>query len=299
MLHVFLADTQSGVNRTEWTARYTPAGLRYAPIAVGDTVSNSLHLPPMGPPAAINAAAHRDFAAGMSEIRSDVQPDDAVRLMEQAVAKDPASAVAYAGLAEAPAFKSRNSHDSAWLDKARESVRQAELRHPDLPEVHVISGWMGLQVTTKQPRRISSGQSRFNPAMPMPGAVRARHTRRLLRFSASRISTCTAPGPMARVRRHFALWRERGPVHTDSGKYISGHLPGTSIALNRIITEQCNYRGPKCEVPRRIGRARLSFSGKPPLPGSTISIQLISTAPTSRTNSFVKRSIRIRTIWLS
>ena len=142
VLHVFLADTQSGVNTTEWTTRYTPAELRYAPVAVGDTVTNSLHLPPMGPRATINAAAQRDYAVGMSEIRSDVRPDDAIHLMENAVAGDTDSALAYAGLAEAQAFKSRSSHDPVWQDKARESVRQAELRHPDLPEVHMISGWM-------------------------------------------------------------------------------------------------------------------------------------------------------------
>lgn len=147
ILRVYLTETQSGINKKEWTARYRPAELRYAPAALAGMVTNSLDLPrpvtrDRAPDAEVNAAARQDYWAGMSYVRDDIQPSDAVHYLERAVSADPDSALVFAGLAEAEAFQGRVSGDQVWSEKARESVRKAELRDPDLPAVHLISGWM-------------------------------------------------------------------------------------------------------------------------------------------------------------
>lgn len=143
VLHVYLTDTESGVNKKEWTVQYKPAELRYAPVALAGMVTNSLNLPPLMTSATvINAAARQDYTTALSYMKGDIRPDDDIHLMKRVVMADPASALGYAGLAEAQSFKSRVSGDPVWTEKARESVRQAELRDPDLPEVHMIAGWL-------------------------------------------------------------------------------------------------------------------------------------------------------------
>lgn len=142
VLHVYLTDAQTGANKMEWKADYTPASLRYAPVALAGMVTNALGVPPIGRSAGLNPAAGPDYAAGLRMVQADGQPEEAVRLLKRVVGADPDSPLAYAGLAEAQAFQARIRHDAAAQESARESVRQAELRNPDLPEVHMISGWL-------------------------------------------------------------------------------------------------------------------------------------------------------------
>jgi tetratricopeptide (TPR) repeat protein len=142
ILHVYLTDTRSGVDMKEWTLEYSPAQLRYAPAAVAGIVTSALHLPPVETKATVNAAARQDYLTGLSYVQDDIRPDDAVQLLEQAVAADPDSPLTYAALAEAQWIKSVDTGEAEWKEKALESVRQAELRDPDLPEVHMISGWL-------------------------------------------------------------------------------------------------------------------------------------------------------------
>ncbi len=147
VLRIYLTERQSGINKKEWIAHYRPAELRYAPVALAGVISESLDLPHLvtqGSTASsrVNAISRNDYWVGMFYVNGDVQPDKAVRYLERAVGADPDSALAYAGLAEAQVFQGRTSGNPVWTEKARESVRQAELRDPDLPEVHLISGWM-------------------------------------------------------------------------------------------------------------------------------------------------------------
>ena len=60
--------------------------------------------------------------------------------MSSAVASDPSSPLAYAGLAEAQWAKYHDNNDQKWLVQAAVSVRLAEYRNPDLAEVHRIDG---------------------------------------------------------------------------------------------------------------------------------------------------------------
>jgi tetratricopeptide (TPR) repeat protein len=142
ILHVYLTNTTSGVDMKEWTLRYSPAQLRYTPMALTGIVTSSLRLPPVQTKATVNAAAHQDYLTGLSYVQDNIRPEDAIQVLERAVAADPDSPLTYAALAEAEWIKSFNTGEVEWKTKALESVRQAELRDPDLPEVHMISGWL-------------------------------------------------------------------------------------------------------------------------------------------------------------
>jgi len=142
ILNVHLTDTLSGVDKRDWKVRYRPAELRYAPIALAGFVTGTLELPPLLMNATVNAAARQDYLTGLSYVRDNIRLDEAVTLMEHAVAADPDSPLTYAGLAEAQWARSRGTGDKALREQARESLREAQIRNPDLAEVHLISGWI-------------------------------------------------------------------------------------------------------------------------------------------------------------
>jgi tetratricopeptide (TPR) repeat protein len=142
VLHVYITDTVSGANKLERTMEYRPAELRYAPVAIAGLVTSTFGLPPLVAGATVKAAVARDYSDGVSYVNGDTRPEDAIRLLERVVLADPDSALGYAGLAEAESLQFRRSGDAAWTEKAKEATRQAELRNPDLPEVHMIAGWL-------------------------------------------------------------------------------------------------------------------------------------------------------------
>ncbi len=139
IVHVYLTDVRSGVNVTEWSAEYQSWQMRYAPTALAGVVTGTLHLP-LTEAATVNAAARKDYLAGLSAVRRNSGVDEALGYFKQAVAADCDSPLAYAGLAEAQWFKYNLTGDNCWLDRTTESVRQAEIRNPDLAQVHSIAG---------------------------------------------------------------------------------------------------------------------------------------------------------------
>jgi tetratricopeptide (TPR) repeat protein/TolB-like protein len=140
ILSVHLTDTTSGVDVSDEKVRYRPAELHYAPVALAGFVTNTLGLPPLVAKATVNAAAGDDYRAGLSYVRDNIRLDEAVILLERAVAADPDSALTYAGLAEAQLARYRATGNKSWLEKAQGSVIEAQIRNPDLAEVHLISG---------------------------------------------------------------------------------------------------------------------------------------------------------------
>jgi tetratricopeptide (TPR) repeat protein/TolB-like protein len=138
-VHAFLTDTRNRVNAREWTAVYAPGQEKYVPVALAGMVTGTLRIPPL-PIAAVNAAARPDYANGISAVRKDTAIDSALASLERAATADPDSPLTYAGLAEAQWFKYFLSKDENWLQRARESARQAELRNPDLAPVLRILG---------------------------------------------------------------------------------------------------------------------------------------------------------------
>ena len=105
-------------------------------------MTGTLELPPLLTNATVDAAARQDYLTGLSYVRDNIRLDEAVTLMEHAVAADPDSPLTYAGLAEAQWARSRGTGDKALREQARESLREAQIRNPDLAEVHLIFGWI-------------------------------------------------------------------------------------------------------------------------------------------------------------
>jgi tetratricopeptide (TPR) repeat protein len=140
ILNVHLTDASSGLDVKDEKVRYRPAELRYAPAALAGFVTSALGLPPLVAKGTVNAAALEDYRTGLSYVRDNIRLDEAVTLLERAVASDPDSALTYAGLAEAQMARARATGEPALRDQARESLREAQLRNPDLAEVHLTSG---------------------------------------------------------------------------------------------------------------------------------------------------------------
>jgi serine/threonine protein kinase/tetratricopeptide (TPR) repeat protein len=139
-VHAYLTDVRSGSDVGEWTAEYKPAEMRHAPTALAGLVTGTLHLPPPSDGATVNAAARQDYLAGLAALGRDNTVAEARRLLGRAVTADPDSALTWAGLAEAQRLTNGTTGDKEWLDQAAESVREAEKRNPDLPQVHSIEG---------------------------------------------------------------------------------------------------------------------------------------------------------------
>ncbi len=142
VLHAYLTDARSrnakGINVKDWQAEYAPREIRYGPVALAGVVTSTFRLPALA--ASVNATARQDYLAGVAYTRRDSGIDMALPLLERAVAADPDSPLTFAALAEAQWFKYYATKDQDWLDRFTESVRQAELRNPDLAEVHRVAG---------------------------------------------------------------------------------------------------------------------------------------------------------------
>ena len=139
-LHAYLTELRSGADLREWTAVYKPTEMRYVPSALAGLVTEALHLPPSNSGASVNATALNDYSAGLKALRRDKTVDEALQRFERAAKKDPESALPLAGLAEAQWIKFTATADRKWLAAVAESVREAQLRNPDLAQVHRVAG---------------------------------------------------------------------------------------------------------------------------------------------------------------
>ena len=140
VLHAYLSDARSGVTTKEWNAEYAAGETRFAGTALASFLAETLRLPPLVAHPTVNAQARQDYAQGLANLRFDSGVDAALAAMQKAVAEDPDSALTHAGLAEAQWRKYFITNETVWLEQTKESVRRAELRNPDLAEVHRIAG---------------------------------------------------------------------------------------------------------------------------------------------------------------
>jgi eukaryotic-like serine/threonine-protein kinase len=142
LVYAVLTDARSGVNIKAWTAAYNPEEVRrYAPLALAGMVSGALHLPPLAEPS-VNSAASKDYEQGVRDIRQNSTLDAALRALQRAVAEDPSSPFTYGALAEAQCLEYFWSDERTWLDSAKNSLREAEIRDPDLPAAHRVEGYL-------------------------------------------------------------------------------------------------------------------------------------------------------------
>ena len=140
IVHGYLTDARTQVNTKEWRAAYALGEARYVPVALAGVVTGAFRLPLLAAAPPVNAAARQDYLSGLIYVRRDTGIDQAIVSMERAVGADPDSPLTHAGLAEAEWFKYYLTNDQAFLDRAAQSVQQAERRNPDLPQVHRIAG---------------------------------------------------------------------------------------------------------------------------------------------------------------
>jgi tetratricopeptide (TPR) repeat protein len=142
VLHAALTDARSAVKMKDWRVEYASGDVKYASMALAGFVTGTLRLPPLANTATVNAAAKQDYWAGLWYIRQNSTLDAALPLLERAIAADPDSPLPYAALAEAEGLEHYLTKDQVWLDRTRESVRQAEGRNPDVGPVHRVEGYL-------------------------------------------------------------------------------------------------------------------------------------------------------------
>jgi tetratricopeptide (TPR) repeat protein/TolB-like protein len=140
VLQAYITDTKSLVHAKEWSAEYDLGETRYIPVALAGMVTGTFQMPALVQEAAVNAAAAKDYWAGLYYIRKNSTVNRALPLLQRAVATDGDSPLTYAALAEAEYWKFTITGDSLWLNRSAESVRQAELRNQDLAQVHRVAG---------------------------------------------------------------------------------------------------------------------------------------------------------------
>ena len=139
VVRVKLVDPHSGATVDEREFTYAPSDLHYAPVAVAAMVTGALSLPPP-PVTPVNAAAKQDYVTGLNSTRRNSTVDQALPLLERAVAEDRDSPLTWAALAEGQWFKYWVTKDEKWLDPAAESLRQAQERNLDVAAVHRAAG---------------------------------------------------------------------------------------------------------------------------------------------------------------
>ncbi|HEV3330519.1 MAG TPA: protein kinase [Bryobacteraceae bacterium] len=139
-VHAYLIDAHSGVNTKDWSAEYALGQLHYVPVALAGVVTETLRLPPLAVTATVNAAAQQDYWNGLYYLRRNSTVDKALVLIQRAITGAPDWALPYTALGEAQWYKYDLTKDRSWLQRAADSVREAENRNPDLPQAHRVAG---------------------------------------------------------------------------------------------------------------------------------------------------------------
>ncbi|HYI92292.1 MAG TPA: tetratricopeptide repeat protein [Bryobacteraceae bacterium] len=139
-LHAYITDARTQINTKEWKADYAQGETRYLPVALAGMVTGTFRLPALSVKATVNALALQDYLNGLNFLQRDSGTDSALACLERAVAADPDSPLTHAALGEAQWFKYYLTRDEAWLERAKQSVRQAERRNPDVAQVHNAAG---------------------------------------------------------------------------------------------------------------------------------------------------------------
>jgi serine/threonine protein kinase/tetratricopeptide (TPR) repeat protein len=138
-VRAILSDASS-LQLKQWQGNFEENESHYISSALAGIVTGSLHLTPLKPAAPVSGTAAADFSAGVALARRDDRLDAALPYLERAVAADPGSPLTHARLAEALLLKYRNTPDSALLDRAKSSLKNAEKRNTDLALIWLVSG---------------------------------------------------------------------------------------------------------------------------------------------------------------
>ena len=91
----------------------------------------------------LNQEAYDLYLEGRNLLKNradDQRVTQALDLFQQACAKDPAFALAWAGVADASLLRYNATHESIWAEKALDAAQRARSRNDKLPEVHLSLG---------------------------------------------------------------------------------------------------------------------------------------------------------------
>lgn len=139
-LRASLANASSGLDVKEWIEEYDDSEETYIPVFLASVITDALHLAPLDSARSVKEAAREDYERGLANLRRDSTISGAVASFERTVQEDPESPLGYAGLCEGQLYKYYFSREHKWLDRAKESARQAQRRDLDLAPVHRVTG---------------------------------------------------------------------------------------------------------------------------------------------------------------
>ena len=142
-LHGAIVDTASGVAVREWDQDYRASDAGTIAPALTARVAAAFRLPQQAPRERTTPAAYPAYVAGLAALRrggGGGAAIEAVALLEQAVALDPAAVAPRAVLAEASAVAYDATRDVSWLTRGRDALAQAERLSPDAIPVHLAAG---------------------------------------------------------------------------------------------------------------------------------------------------------------
>jgi serine/threonine-protein kinase len=125
--------------------RYSPQMVGDIPSALTGAISSTLHLARPAHADEISPSATVAYARGLSYLARDYYSyDEAINSFKEAAAQDPHSPLPLAGLAEAQLAKYDATKEKDWMDRARQSLQNAEALNRDSVHVLLAAGHLSL-----------------------------------------------------------------------------------------------------------------------------------------------------------
>jgi eukaryotic-like serine/threonine-protein kinase len=117
---------------------------------VFESVASAMQMQPVTPGkqvgesrGTIQPAAYDFYLQGLGYLQDYVKPENienAIKVFNSALEKDPAFAAAHAGLGEAYLSKYQSTHEKQWIDQAMQNCQQAADRDDKLAAAHICLG---------------------------------------------------------------------------------------------------------------------------------------------------------------
>jgi eukaryotic-like serine/threonine-protein kinase len=125
--------------------RYSPQMVGDIPSALTGAISSTLHLARPAHADEISPSATVAYDRGLSYLARDYYSyDEAISSFQEAAAQDPHSPLPLAGFAEAQLLKFDATKEKDWMDRARQSLQNAEALNRDSVHVLLAAGHLSL-----------------------------------------------------------------------------------------------------------------------------------------------------------
>ncbi len=141
-----IRDAATGHTLQPFSGTYTEASIGILPQALVAAVSSALQLNGKQGPARISASAWADYLRGEGEMQKpQPDPDAAIASFQSSTRLDPESSLPWSGMTLALVFKYSLRSEPAFLELARNSLKEAISRDPDNIEAHLAAGLVDLE----------------------------------------------------------------------------------------------------------------------------------------------------------